>query len=110
MGRKPPKRSLGLKPPRWVSAAGICCFTCCHFWQWDSYGSAGLLADEAGYGVSKQLDLPMTKTKILRGTIAGLLALLVGCNSAAHLPDKSSKEYGDVVSAFYVGLAALQVG
>ena len=33
-----------------------------------------------------------------------------GCQSGAKLPDKSSKEYGDVVSAFYVGLAALQVG
>ena len=33
-----------------------------------------------------------------------------GCNSSPNLPDKSSKEYGDVVSAFYVGLAALQVG
>src|SRR4029077_16409849 len=30
--------------------------------------------------------------------------------SSAKLPDKSSKEYADAVSAFYVGLAALQVG
>ncbi|MBZ5648912.1 MAG: FG-GAP-like repeat-containing protein [Acidobacteriia bacterium] len=33
-----------------------------------------------------------------------------GCHSAGKLPDPSSKEYGTVVSAFYVGLAALQVG
>ena len=33
-----------------------------------------------------------------------------GCRSAPKLPDKSSKEYSEVVSAFYVGLAALQVG
>ncbi len=32
------------------------------------------------------------------------------CNRSPKLPDKSSKEYADVVSAFYVGLAALQVG
>ena len=49
--------------------------------------------------------------------VAGLLVLLTavlttnpGCHSAPKLPDKSSKEYGNVVSAFYVGLAALQVG
>jgi Tfp pilus assembly protein PilF len=52
----------------------------------------------------------MTKTGILRGSLAGLLALLVACNSTSRLPEKSSKEYRDVVSAFYVGLAALQVG
>lgn len=33
-----------------------------------------------------------------------------GCHSAAKLPQKGSKAYADVVSAFYVGLAALQVG
>src|SRR6476660_6509494 len=49
--------------------------------------------------------------------VAGLLVLLAavltinpGCKSSPKLPDKSSREYGDVVSAFYVGLAALQVG
>ena len=39
-----------------------------------------------------------------------VVATYSGCHSAPKLPDKSSKEYGDVVSAFYVGLAALQVG
>src|SRR5579862_4118048 len=36
--------------------------------------------------------------------------VLPGCHSAAKLPEKGSKAYADVVSAFYVGLAALQVG
>ncbi len=35
---------------------------------------------------------------------------LTGCRSAPNLPAKSSKEYNDTVRAFYVGLAALQVG
>jgi Tfp pilus assembly protein PilF len=41
-----------------------------------------------------------------------LLSLgLMGCRSAQpKLPAKSSKEYNDTVRAFYVGLAALQVG
>ena len=52
----------------------------------------------------------MTKTIILRGSLACALAMLAGCQSGSRMPDKSSKEYGDAVSAFYVGLAALQVG
>lgn len=44
-------------------------------------------------------------------TLFLLLALcLAGCRSAPNLPAKSSKEYNDTVRAFYVGLAALQVG
>jgi cytochrome c-type biogenesis protein CcmH/NrfG len=44
-----------------------------------------------------------------------LLALLLStltaaCSRGGHLPDKSSQEYRDAVRAFYVGLAALQVG
>jgi tetratricopeptide (TPR) repeat protein len=41
---------------------------------------------------------------------ASLAALLSGCHSGQKLPEKGSKEYSDVVSAFYIGLAALQVG
>jgi Flp pilus assembly protein TadD len=41
---------------------------------------------------------------------ASLAALLSGCHSAPKLPEKGTKAYADVVSAFYVGLAALQVG
>jgi tetratricopeptide (TPR) repeat protein len=40
----------------------------------------------------------------------GALVVLASCHSAPKLPDKNSKAYADVVSAFYVGLAALQVG
>ena len=35
---------------------------------------------------------------------------LYACGSGAKLPQKSSKEYAEAVSAFYIGLAALQVG
>ena len=43
----------------------------------------------------------------------GLCAIavsLAGCGAGGKLPDKSSKEYAETVSAFYTGLAALQVG
>jgi tetratricopeptide (TPR) repeat protein len=42
--------------------------------------------------------------------LAAVVASSLGCHPAAKFPDKSSKQYADVVSAFYVGLAALQVG
>jgi cytochrome c-type biogenesis protein CcmH/NrfG len=42
--------------------------------------------------------------------LAAFLVVLAGCHPAAKLPDKNSPEYRKVVSAFYVGLAALQVG
>jgi hypothetical protein len=43
--------------------------------------------------------------------IPGSLAMvLVGCHLAPQLPARGSPAYTDVVSAFYVGLAALQVG
>ncbi len=35
---------------------------------------------------------------------------LPGCHTSPKLPEPGSKEYANVVSAFYVGLAALQVG
>jgi tetratricopeptide (TPR) repeat protein len=44
---------------------------------------------------------------LLLGNFAIVLA---GCHSRPKLPEKGSKAYADVVSAFYVGLAALQVG
>jgi tetratricopeptide (TPR) repeat protein len=47
---------------------------------------------------------------VLLSLLATLIATSPACKSGAKLPDKSSKEYGDVVSAFYVGLAALQIG
>jgi tetratricopeptide (TPR) repeat protein len=42
--------------------------------------------------------------------LVSLAAALSGCHSSPKLPDKGSKAYADFVSAFYVGLAALQVG
>src|ERR1041385_7021227 len=42
--------------------------------------------------------------------LGAAIATSPACKSSPKVPDKSSKEYGDVVSAFYVGLAALQVG
>jgi len=42
--------------------------------------------------------------------IGYLAAAFSGCHFSPKLPEKGSKAYADVVSAFYVGLAALQVG
>lgn len=42
--------------------------------------------------------------------LAGFLLLTTNCQSGGKPPAKSSKEYNDVVRAFYIGLAALQVG
>ena len=41
--------------------------------------------------------------------LAGFAAISA-CHPASKLPEKGSNEYAEVVSAFYVGLAALQVG
>src|SRR5271168_283472 len=46
--------------------------------------------------------------RLLACLLASSALILTGCRS--RLPDKSSKTYSDFVSAFYVGLAALQVG
>src|SRR5512132_3439890 len=43
--------------------------------------------------------------------LVSFIALSVtGCRNAPKVPEKSSKEYNDTVRAFFVGLAALQVG
>ena len=42
--------------------------------------------------------------------LGSILFVLPSCNSRAKLPAKGTKAYAEVVSAFYVGLAALQVG
>jgi Flp pilus assembly protein TadD len=42
--------------------------------------------------------------------VLGALITAAGCHSAPKFPDKNSKAYADTVSAFYIGLAALQVG
>jgi hypothetical protein len=43
-------------------------------------------------------------------TSGALTVLLAACNSAPKFPQKDTKAYADVVSAFYIGLSALQVG
>lgn len=42
--------------------------------------------------------------------LAALALLLTSCHSRSGLPDPSSKTYAELVSNFYVGLSALQVG
>jgi len=42
--------------------------------------------------------------------LASIAAMFPACHSSPKLPEKGSKAYSDVVSAFYIGLAALQVG
>src|ERR1700722_15247330 len=42
--------------------------------------------------------------------VGSLGAMLSGCHASPKLPEKGSKTYAEVVSAFYIGLAALQVG
>jgi len=42
--------------------------------------------------------------------LASLVISCAGCDSGGRLPQTTSKEYSAVVSAFYAGLAALQVG
>jgi Tfp pilus assembly protein PilF len=43
-------------------------------------------------------------------SVCAIAVAFAGCSSSGKLPDKSSQTYADVVSAFYIGLAALQVG
>jgi Flp pilus assembly protein TadD len=47
---------------------------------------------------------------LLLSLLGAVILTLAGCHSRAKLPDKASPAYKQVVSAFYVGLAALQVG
>lgn len=44
------------------------------------------------------------------GVLLGSLIFGSGCTSKPKFPETNSKEYKDVVSAFYIGLSALQVG
>src|ERR1700677_4450563 len=49
--------------------------------------------------------------RVLALLLLGNFAIVLsGCHSRPKLPEKGSNAYADVVSAFYVGLAALQVG
>ncbi len=63
----------------------------------------------------KQSSTAGNRTRTLSSslTLVSFLALgllLASCHSQPQLPERGSKAYADVVSAFYVGLAALQVG
>src|ERR1700685_2256251 len=54
---------------------------------------------------------PATRRCVLAYLLFGsILGMFSSCNSGPKLPEKGSKAYAHVVSAFYVGLAALQVG
>ena len=46
----------------------------------------------------------------LLGVFVISLGAITACRPGTKLPEKSSKAYSDIVSAFYVGLAALQIG
>src|SRR6202167_602682 len=56
---------------------------------------------------SRRFDFRSTVQLLVLGTF---IAASSGCHSGPKLPERNSKVYADVVSAFYVGLAALQVG
>jgi len=64
---------------------------------------------------SRTSDRPDGRSVSFRATafvllLATVAVVLVGCHSRPNLPEKGSKAYAEVVSAFYIGLAALQVG
>jgi Tfp pilus assembly protein PilF len=46
----------------------------------------------------------------LLALMLALISICAGCRTGTKLPEKSTPEYKEVVRAFYVGLAALQVG
>ena len=56
----------------------------------------------------KSMNHPVVTTAA--SILAAVALLATGCHSGGKLPDPSSKGYAEEVSAFYVGLAALQVG
>jgi tetratricopeptide (TPR) repeat protein len=95
------------------------------FWTIDSSWRAGYPAEklmrndkrlsknsilDGSVPVSGKHRLTKSRRRLLYFLLFVVLASSSGCHTPANLPAKSSKEYADVVSAFYVGLAALQVG
>src|SRR5262245_49126154 len=56
------------------------------------------------------IDLSRYSTAITLCLLVVVTFIGASCRRSEQLPSKSSKEYNDVVRAFYVGLAALQVG
>jgi tetratricopeptide (TPR) repeat protein len=55
---------------------------------------------------------PVSRTSRITAFLiaAAILIVLAGCHSAPTFPERDSKVYKEFVSAFYIGLAALQVG
>ena len=70
----------------------------------DIYSFLGCKGSAAGRG--RSVILRYSLACLLFGSLGGISS----CHSGTKLPEKGSKAYADVVSAFYVGLAALQVG
>jgi tetratricopeptide (TPR) repeat protein len=68
-------------------------------------------AAAAGRGSSHRVQFPFRLRSARFTFYCALLAtVLSGCRSGGKLPQKGSKNYADAVSAFYIGLGALQVG
>ena len=55
-----------------------------------------------------KIKLPPNNRVAIAFLLVAAVLTIAGCRS--KVPAKSSKEYAEVVRAFYVGLAALQVG
>jgi Tfp pilus assembly protein PilF len=71
-----------------------------------------IVAHTAGLLHSRSVRASHTSSIAAISLLLGALLVVAcaGCRSDSTLPKRSSKLYADVVSAFYVGLAALQVG
>src|SRR5277367_6838968 len=61
--------------------------------------------------VSRRMSRGFRMRRVAFFVLCGALSVgLCACGSGTKLPHKSSKEYAEAVSAFYIGLGALQVG
>jgi hypothetical protein len=89
--------------------------------RWTRLLWSALSASTVSWGSAKVFSIAQLKIEVrihmrhnYRAAEAALLILIVlaiaGCRPGAKLPARSSREYGEVVRAFYIGLAALQVG
>jgi len=70
-------------------------------------GSSWSCRRAAGLRVQRSLGLRSAALFLLLASIA---AMFSSCHSGPKLPERGSKAYSEAVSAFYIGLAALQVG
>ena len=57
-----------------------------------------------------KIKLPTNTHALLPLLLGVILLVIVACQPVSKVPAKASKEYNEVVRAFYVGVAALQVG